>query len=277
MRIPKNPTVLISAIALALGIILGLAALFQSGWRVGRGGLARITRGKACVTAPLAASVLYVDDTQAKTSRANEQKLCESLAEGEHMLLLGAPGTSPWFKKVVIDGTTQTRSYHAFTIAQDFPHVTLDPGTEKYIVAQNALVTFLVPTQAAPLRSADGALAVWYDPTTRELVSEWRGDETALPVGFCEGGACASTITLLSNVTKPPRALAFAPGRDDVLLIAIGKGVYALEITAAPERNFQSIYFGESPRFVRSNTDTATLYIGDGPKIFSITLHNAGL
>jgi len=273
MRTPKNPTVLISALALVLGVILGLAALFESGWRIGRAGLTHVARGKVCVTAPLAASVLYVDDKQAETSRASGRELCANLAEGEHTLLLTAPGVWPWWKKIMIE-SNEPHAYHAFTLPQTIPQVALEPGTEQYSIAQNMLVTSLVPSADSPLRSADASLAVWFDAEARQLRVEWRGEEASLPRRFCEESECESVITLLANLTEPLRAIALVPGRDDVVLIATGSGIYALEITSAKTPNFQPIYAGTTPTFVLHGA--ISIYVGDGSSLFKITL-DAGL
>ena len=263
-----------SIIALALGLILGATALFQSGWRVGPDGITRTVRGKVCLVAPLTASVLYVDEKQVGTSRVNDGELCESLAAGEHTLLLATPGSWPWIKKITVTAATPTHRYRAFTLAQNITKTTLDPGTKEYILAQNALVTSLVPSPSSPLRSADGTRALWYEPEARVLVAEWRGEKRALPRAFCEEDVCVNMITLLANVVEPPRALAFAPGRDDVVLIAAGIGIYALEITATQERNFQPVYSGTAPTLVPN--DAASIYVGDGSTLFKIAL-DAGL
>lgn len=264
----KNRLSLLALVALALAVFLGGVALFESGWRLGRAGLVRIAQGRVCVEAPLAPSVLYIDTREVGTSRANGKELCGKITRGEHALLLAAPGAWPWSKKITSD--TAEHSYRAFTLPQEIERIPLEPGTREYIVAQNMLVTSLVPDASSPLRSQSGALALWYEEDARELRAEWRGEETELPEAFCESGTCARTITILENVAEPPRALALASERDDIVFLAIGTGVYILEITTASNPNFQPIYRGTNPTFVFR--DARSIYVGDGSPIFKIPL-----
>ena len=45
------------------------------------------------------------------------------------------------------------------------------------------------------------------------------------------------------------RGAAFMPKRDDVLMVAIENGVFAIEIDGRSRRNLQPLYKGKSPTF----------------------------
>ncbi|MFC1802178.1 hypothetical protein ACFLY7_01930, partial [Patescibacteria group bacterium] len=68
-------------------------------------------------------------------------------------------------------------------------------------------------------------------------------------------------ITFESEV----KALDFYKDRDDVVVIALENGIYALELTVSENPNFQPIYLGQNPVFVKK--DSKSLYIKDSETI----------
>ena len=56
-------------------------------------------------------------------------------------------------------------------------------------------------------------------------------------------------------------AIDFYKNREDVVLISSGDGVFALEIDSENIQNFQPIYKGKSPVFVKK--DSSSIYILD--------------
>lgn len=60
----------------------------------------------------------------------------------------------------------------------------------------------------------------------------------------------------------------FYKDRVDVAVVAVENGIYALEITDDPNPNFQPIYKGSNPEFVKKDDDF--LYVKDGNSLMII-------
>ena len=101
---------------------------------------------------------------------------------------------------------------------------------------------------------------LWHDD--QNLWVQWLA-ETPLPYYLTEKKELVfKTKSLLKNA-------AFFPGRDDIIIVAIENGVFALEIDGRGTRNFQPIYKGKSPVFARLGDN---LYILDQGALSEIEL-----
>ena len=67
------------------------------------------------------------------------------------------------------------------------------------------------------------------------------------------------------TLTEKITALDYYKDRDDIVVMAIEEGVYAMEIT---QENLQPIYKGSNPKFVKNNNDT--LYILDNNSLMIV-------
>ena len=73
-----------------------------------------------------------------------------------------------------------------------------------------------------------------------------------------------TNVKLKASIT----AIDFYKNRQDVVIIASGDGVYALETESANIRNFQPIYKGKNPVFVKK--DNSSIYILDSNNLILV-------
>jgi hypothetical protein len=101
---------------------------------------------------------------------------------------------------------------------------------------------------------------LWHDD--QNVWIEWL-TETPLPYYLTEKKELVfQTKSFIKNS-------AFFPGRDDIIIVAIENGVFALEIDGRGTRNFQPIYKGKSPVFTRLGDN---IYVLDQGKLSKIEL-----
>jgi len=74
-----------------------------------------------------------------------------------------------------------------------------------------------------------------------------------------------STIEIKSQI----KAIDFYKNREDVILMALAEGVYALGIDYKTEQNLQPIYKGKNPLFVKK--DDNSIYILDNNNLMEVS------
>lgn len=77
-----------------------------------------------------------------------------------------------------------------------------------------------------------------------------------------------NTPEMILNFEKEIRASDFYKNRDGVIIIAIQNGIFALEINSGSIPNFQPIYKGVEPTFVKKDNDS--LYVKDGKILMEV-------
>jgi len=78
-----------------------------------------------------------------------------------------------------------------------------------------------------------------------------------------------NTPSIIKDFKDEIKASDFYKDRDDVVIIAVQNGIYALEINSDTMPNFQPIYKGKDPFFVKK--DNHSLYIKDGDSIMEVS------
>lgn len=107
---------------------------------------------------------------------------------------------------------------------------------------------------------------IWVEEN--QIFAKWLKDKEDMPNFFCRDKNCIDKVTVFSSI-EPIRAIDFYPGRNDVVLVAVSNGIYAIEIDARKNQNFQPIYKGTSPLFMISDKQ---FYIKDQENIFKVNL-----
>ncbi|MCH7883160.1 hypothetical protein IIA95_01965 [Patescibacteria group bacterium] len=89
----------------------------------------------------------------------------------------------------------------------------------------------------------------------RARARAWHGDSREIWVEWLRDGPLPYYFKVKKEMIFHTRSeiknISFYPGRDDVILLAIENGVFALEIDGRGTRNFQPIYKGKDPTFAR--------------------------
>ena len=74
-----------------------------------------------------------------------------------------------------------------------------------------------------------------------------------------------STIEIKKQIT----AIDFYKNRDDVILMALDDGIYALGVDYETEQNLQPIYKGKNPTFIKK--DDNNIYILDNNNLMEVS------
>lgn len=116
--------------------------------------------------------------------------------------------------------------------------------------------------------SPRGKVGLWREGN--QILAKWLKSDRSLPYYFCEGNNenCREIVTIF-NSASVVRSLDFYPGRDDVVVIAVENGIFAIEIDSRKIQNFQPIYKGVEPYFI---VDGNTFYVKDRDAIIKIKI-----
>lgn len=98
-------------------------------------------------------------------------------------------------------------------------------------------------------------MAIWKKDNT--IVAKWTGEQEYTPPYFCNLIACQETITIFSD-TKNIGDFMFYPDRNDIMIIALEDGIYAVEFDTRDVQNKMPISLGKNLSF---RLDGYTLYI----------------
>ena len=77
-----------------------------------------------------------------------------------------------------------------------------------------------------------------------------------------------NTPKIVSGFESEIRASDFYKERQDVIIVAVENGIYALEINSSTTPNFQPIYKGTEPTFVKK--DGNSIYVKDGEMLMEV-------
>jgi len=101
------------------------------------------------------------------------------------------------------------------------------------------------------------------------ITATWIG-EASVPHFFCTDETCTHEQNVFSHKVEPIRYATFYPGREDLIILAVGNAVYVIEIDKRGTQNFQPLYTGSAPDF-RFDEDGGELVIRDGGKFLTLT------
>lgn len=266
--------------------------LYTSGYRLGPG-FTFVETGGMYIYAPEPGSVIYIDGKERhQTSILGRDWFVQDITPGTYTVLIAKDGFWPWIKEVKVT-ERQVAEAIAFLIPKE-PDIEIIPKTleekigtatttknnPEYIEAL-ALFTEKKKTNASTNTTPTSATTSLPVPEkfspygrvglTREenrILAHWMKNMNNLPNYFCRDTACVSPVVAFSSII-PIRSFDFYPGRDDVLLVAVQDGIFAIEIDARKTQNFQPIYKGTAPDFRFGDIG---FIIQDGETLARITL-----
>jgi len=268
--------------------------LYTNGYRLGPN-LTLVETGGMYVYAPESGAQVYIDSKAAhKTNIFQRDWFIDDLTPRMYTVLIEKDGFWPWYKEVVVEEKKVAEAI-AFLIPKD-PEIELVPSTLDIVTAGAtttranaeyrdllALFSEKVPKQTTQptttLATSTATSTIMYEKISsrsrvgiiredNRLIAYWLKRPEDLPNFFCRGTLCQSPIVAFSSVV-PIRSFDFYPGRDDVLIVALQNGIFAVEIDARKIQNFQPIYKGSAPDFRLSSKG---FIIKDGETIFRVTL-----
>jgi hypothetical protein len=188
--------------------------------------------GTLVVNSPTYGSQVFVDQHLAGTLKEAPDNLRLSEQTGKHSVIVSKEGYWPWAQDIEIK-KNETTELHPFVVPQKV-------ATDRVVrLAFSNGVTGIDPDYAK-------IAALFENLTVRDEIKP------------------LAETTRIQNVSYAD----YAPGRTDVLLVATNDGVYAVGVEKSEHPNFQPVYKGENPLFVKASDNT--LYIKDGDAIFHV-------
>lgn len=256
---------------LGLGIVVAGALIFafvkfyDLGYRLS---LSRgFTRPASIIVSPFTqGSELYLDGERITEAEIDGDTVTLRTSAGQHEVATDRTNYFPWQKTLDVDS-----GEHVVVGPYNIPAATngavVATTDTEYRAASQLLAQAKVPTKESPIVSRDGKIEAYVDG--QSLVAEVKEGEP--PQSFC-GASCETTkqvVTLDAEV----RGLSFLPGRNDVLLMAVQDGVFAIEMDTRGTQNFQVLYRGIRPTFAAS--PEGLIYLRDNDTIFKVFLFPA--
>lgn len=152
------------------------------------------------------------------------------LSEGSHSIIISKKDFWPWTTKVNVSKTE-----------------TID------------IYPFFVP------QSTNGFLISKEDSEYKNIITKFENTKTHI-----DWNKNGETPKIIKDFKSEIRMSDFYKERDDVIIIAVSNGIFALEINNNEESipNFQPIYKGVSPEFVKK--DNNTIYVRDNGNLMEV-------
>ncbi len=180
-------------------------------------------------------------------------------------IVVSKEGYWPWNKEISLQGGTEMRfSVFLFKKSPEGAAVQERTPERRELEALFKQQTSL-PTRKTPVRSDDSSAELFVE--NGKILARWLSKDPA-PQYYCIDGSCDEHVAL--SFEAELRDLSFLPSRNDVALLAIQNGVFALELDNRGTQNFQPVYRGTRPRFIVKD---GVPYIKDGLALVSLSLH----
>jgi len=276
-----------------------LILLYTNGYRI-NSKFEIVETGGIYIYSPQAGSDIYINNKKKDvTTIFNKDIFVQNLKPGNYKILIAKEDFWPWAKEVEVKERHVAEAI-AFLIPKEpdwkiIPEYIMDdeaendtskkieknpnPGHEKILALfeekYNSKDKLKLDTDTQKSTTTKDKIEEFSKRKRTGLWSEdaqifamWLSDEKYMPNYFCRGEICQNPLLVFSS-TEEIKSLGFYPGREDVILLAVGIGIYALEIDSRVHQNFQPLYKGTNPIFI---IEGKTLYAKDGEIIFSLSL-----
>ncbi len=122
--------------------------------------------------------------------------------------------------------------------------------------------------EVLPNLIVDGKEVSWLNGGN--IILYWTDDFESIPYYYCGGAerVCENKITLDWN--QDIKKFEYLPGREDIWMVLVSDGIFAVEVDGRTQRNIQKIVEGKNLDF--RLTDNDSLIIKEGSKYFEINL-----
>jgi hypothetical protein len=213
-------------------------------------------------------TVIYIDKIESGRSgvKAEDDYNLGRIGVGSRQILILRNGFWPWLKEVEIKKGEKI-VLSPFSAPENSSGFLIGESDSEY----EALVAEFDATTAPDVDnkkiSKDQKIAVWIDEN--KIFAEWLGEEGQMPEAFCNKEGCSFIIEPLT-VGGSIRNVDFYKDRSDVITVAFGSGVFAVELNNNGHQNFQPLFEGDVPQFLVK--DEKAIYILDGEVLREISL-----
>lgn len=203
-------------------------------------------------------TTIYLDGNLKKTvSRGKDKVTLKNISEGEHTVLVSQEGSWPWLKEVEI-AAEEILILSPFAISQSVPGFFIPENDPEY----ESIIALFKENELSNLEnrkiSSDEKVAIWINGGS--LYIEWLGEEEEKPKYFCDEFGCHKMFNVFTSSANF-KNLDFYKDRNDIFLVSFGTGIFAIEADKNGTQNFQPVFEGHSPEFVKN--DSESIYILD--------------
>lgn len=238
--------------------------LYSTGWRLTED--LKIKRiGGLFVAVPESGTDVYLDgELERRTKFFQSGVFIQNLTPGDYAALLAKEGFWPWIKQLPVVESSVVEA-RALMLPQVITGKIVPEDSSEY----ETVAAFFETIETAT--SSDGMhgitldrrkrARIWFDDS-QKIWAEWLSD-SPLPYYLTE------QKEIIFVARSSIKHISFFPKRDDIVLLAIENGVFALEIDGRGTRNFQPVYKGVDPTFIRIENN---IYILDQDVISKIEL-----
>jgi len=276
-----------------------LILLYTNGYRI-NSDFEIVETGGIYIYSPQAGSDIYINNKKKdRTTIFNKDIFVQNLKPGTYKILIAKEGFWPWAKEVEVKERhvaeaiafliPKQPSWKIITeyIAGDEAVNGTTTKTTKQINSEYKKILALFEEKEKSKEKLEIEIGIKKNTADEDRVEEfskrkrtglwsedtrifamWLSDEKYMPNYFCIGGICQNPLLVFSS-TEKIKSLGFYPGREDVILFAVGIGIYALEIDGRIHQNFQPLYKGADPIFI---IEGKNIYAKDGELIFNLSL-----
>lgn len=275
---------------LAFIIIAPIIVLYANGDILGGGWNILATGGIYVTKAPVGSSIFLNSKLKGATSFFERNFLIKSLASGSYEISVKKDGYYSWTEKITVTNNfvaeadifmlpqqTTLRPITAYTLVEKKAGTSTIPTRQKnqeyaYVAAlfssappistasdifSTSSIDFIdnLGTAESPIMS--DKLGLWQE--SGKVYVEWFGDDDSAPEYLCEKSDCSDPL-LVSDLKSAPTRIGFLPGYDDVVIVASGNKIFAIQTENYSSKIPQVIYQGNHPDF---RIDDGDLYLKD--------------
>lgn len=253
-------------------ILVPMVTLYTSGYRIDRNLHFRKTGG-LYISSPLSGTKIFIDEKErGETSRLQGGVFLQNLIPGTYSVLVAKDNFWPWAKKLEVKEGLVTEARALLIPIEPKGEIILNDISKKeknLSEKEDETLDKLLSLTSEPIsitgKNKDSRLFI---DDSNNIWIEWLDSNSPLPYYFCNNNECTSPLLILTS-KAPVRNIDFYPSRDDILIIAVQNGVFAIEVDGRGGRLLQPIYKGINPIFELENKN---LYILDEKTLIKLSL-----
>ena len=223
---------------------------------------------------------IFLESVPQKDMKSMKQGfLIDDMYPGKYLVSVKKDGFTSWSKDIVVRGEKVTEVYPLIV-----PLDIVRNEISRQVESQRGFFRSATPTSMITndlfvgvlgLFSEDDdsgiiarrAVTVWKNG--REVKYRWVGGSSSGIPYFCGNQNCVATSTAYTAL-EPIGRIDFYPGRNDVVLLGLASGIYALEIDNRLPQHLVQIYSGTNVDF--RVEDNETMYVRDGQRLFQVEI-----
>jgi len=241
---------LYASVAVALLIILIMFFGYRNGYRFTENLLIGKV-GNLSLVVSLPQTKIYIDDEE-KVITTNDNEAVEiKLTPREHTVIISKDGYYPWKKDIVMQSEGKIIFSPVFVSKNPSGFVISNEDPEFWKL-RNEIITNTLPSKNSPQLSVDGQAKMWV-----------KDNAIFVEVAPSTDSGQASTTRKVIQPDPVVRNVSFYKDRNDVVIMSVSSGVYAIETNKEGTQNFLPIYKGISPSFISGDLNYIYVYDGD--------------